>query len=345
VLFQGTQTVTASQGTTTVPTLLPVTYVGPAAASVAIQPRDTAIGPGASFTFTGVARDSTQAVVGTPVTFTLVTPADSVILRVQKHTGLATAGTTATGTVRVAARTPDGRGDTARVSVGAVPAGLRITPGFAVLGSGGTVALAANLVDANGVVIGPAGTVTWTSRAPSAVTVDASGLVTAAAGPTAIIVATAGAFTDSALVRVAAAGDVPVAAIAAGRAFHGPRLNDTVVVDVTAHMTFTGGELLGSYNAQLTWNPAVLRYVGVQAGTFGAPTVNETQVQTGSLRFSAANAQGVAGAVVVARVRFVAQAAGSAAPQLSITELSAAQTFTNLLSSVIVTNGSVTVRP
>jgi hypothetical protein len=85
--------------------------------------------------------------------------------------------------------------------------------------------------------------------------------------------------------------------------------------------------------------------VNVLNGTFGTPTINDTQTGQGSLRFSAANATGVGGSVVVARVRFVAQATGTTAPQLAISELSAAQTFTNLLSSVVVTNGSVTVRP
>jgi hypothetical protein len=85
--------------------------------------------------------------------------------------------------------------------------------------------------------------------------------------------------------------------------------------------------------------------VSTAAVDFGAPTLNETQTAQGSLRFSAANAQGTSGAVVVARIRFVAQAQGGANLALQITELSAAQTFTNLLSNVTVTNGSVTVRP
>lgn len=344
VLFEGTQTVTVSPGTTAAPAQLPVTYVGPAAAAVSIQPRDTAVAPGSVFTFTAVARDAAQAVVATPVTFALVTAADSVILNVGKFTGVATAGTGPTGTVRVVARTPEGRTDTARVSVGAVPAGVRVTPGFATLGVGGTVTVAAELVDANGIVISPA-TATWVSRSPSVAGVSGTGVVNAAAAGTAVIVATAGSFSDSLLVRVAATGSVPVSAIAGGRAFRSPRVGDTVVVDVTADMTFTGGQVLGSYNAQLTWTAAVLRFVDVQPGGFGAPTVNTTQTAQGSLRFSAANAQGVGGAVVVARVRFVAQATGSAAPLLAITELSAAQTFTNLLSSVVVTNGTVTVRP
>jgi hypothetical protein len=150
---------------------------------------------------------------------------------------------------------------------------------------------------------------------------------------------------DSIIVRVAGAGTVPVSAIADGRSFGAPRVGGDVIVDIAADMAFTGGELLGSYNAELRWDPAVLRFVEVQSGNFGAPTVNTTQTGTGLLRFSAANAAGVAGSVIVARVRFVADAAGSGNPQLTITELSAALTFTNLLSGVVVTNGSVTVRP
>jgi hypothetical protein len=345
VLFEGTQSVTVTAGSTTEAVDLPVTYTGPAGVSLSIQPRDTAVAPGASFPFSAVVYDANEAVVDAPVVFELATPADSLILRVLKYTGQATALTGPTGTVLVVARTPDGVADTARVSVGAVPAGIEVTPGFETVGTGVTVPLVATLLDAGGAVIGPA-TATWISRTPSVASVDGAGVVTAAAAGGAVIVGTSGAFSDSMLVRVAASGSVPVSAIAGdGQAFLAPRVGDTVVVDVRVNMFFSGGELLGSYNAQLTWAAAALRYVDVQPGTFGTPTINDTQVQQGSFRFSAANAQGAGGSVVVARVRFVAQAAGSAAPQLAITELSAAQTFTNLLSSVVVTNGSVTVRP
>jgi hypothetical protein len=344
VLFQGTQTVTVTGGSTTEAVNLPVTYTGPTGVSLVMQPRDTAVAPGGSFTFLATVFDTEGAVVGVPVTYGLVTPADSLILRVLKYTGQATAQAGPTGTVRVVAKSADGLTDTARVSVGAVPAAIDVTPGFETIGLATTFPLTATLFAANGTAIGPA-TATWVSRSPSVATVDAAGLVSGGAVGTAVIVGTSGTFSDSMLVRVAGSGSVPVSAIANGEAFRAPRVGDTLVVDVRINMSFSGGELLGSYNAQLTWNAATLRYVDVQAGTFGAPTINDTEVQQGSFRFSAANAQGVAGSVVVARVRFVAQAAGSAAPLLDITELSAAQTFTNLLSSVVVTNGSVTVRP
>jgi hypothetical protein len=236
-------------------------------------------------------------------------------------------------------------GTTTEVVIMAVaPVALDVTPGFETLGAGATVPLLANLIDAGGAVIGPA-TATWTSGTPSVASVDASGLVTALAPGTAVIVGTSDALRDSMLVRVAASGSVPVSAIADAEAYRTPPVGDTVIVDVRVNMFFTSNELLGSYNAELRWNPAVIRYVDVRPGDFGTPTINDTQTGTGLFRFSAANANGVAGSVVVARVRFVADAAGDGNPQLTITELSAALSFTNLLSGVVVTNGSVTVRP
>jgi hypothetical protein len=226
----------------------------------------------------------------------------------------------------------------------AAAAGLRVTPGYETISVGGTFPLQASFLDAGGAVIGPAAAI-WTSRSPAVASVSATGVVTGASAGTAVVVGTSGSLADSMLVRVAAPGSVPVSAIADTYAFRTARVGDTVIVDVRVAMSYTGGELLGSYNAQLAWDPAVLRYVNVLNGTFGTPTINDTQTGQGSLRFSAANATGVGGSVVVARVRFVAQATGTTAPQLAISELSAAQTFTNLLSSVVVTNGSVTVRP
>jgi len=344
LLFEGVDTVTVTTTSGSTPIEIPVAYAGPTGALLLLEPADTAIAPGASFTYRAVVLDTLEAPALVPVTFVLAVPADSTILTVNRSTGVVTAGTANTGTVRVVARTPDGLADTARVSVGAVPAGVDVTPGFETVGSGSTFTLTATLLDGGGTVIGPAGA-TWTSRTPSVATVSSAGLVTAVAPGTAVIVGASGTFSDSMLVRVAAPTSVPASAIADDQAFRSPAVGDTVVVDVRINMFFTGGELLGSYNAQLTWNATQLRYVDVQTGGFGTPTINDTQVQQGSFRFSAANAQGVSGSVVVARVRLVAQATGSAAPQLLLTEVSAAQTFTNLLSSVIVTNGSVTVRP
>jgi len=427
VLFEGAQTVSVTTTSGATPVEIPVSYTGPIGAFMNLEPADTAVAPGTSFTYRAVVYDTLEAETPVPVTFGLVTPADSTILTVQRHSGVAAAVAGSSGTVDVVARTPDGLADTARVTVGqvafsvsgtilvgttplagvsvaatgghtqtvttganggyvltnvalnaanivitptlagysftpasrtvagpvtadvtgqavAAAAGLRVTPGYETTGAGTSFTVTAAFLDADGAAIGPA-TVAWVSRSPSVAGVSAAGLVNALAAGTAVIVGTSGTLADSMLVRVPTPGSVPVSAIADDAAFRRVRVGDTVTVDVRVNMFFTNGELLGSYNAQLTWDPAVLRYVSVLNGNFGAPTINDTQTGQGSLRFSAANAAGVAGSVTVARVRFVAQAVGGAAPALTITELSAAQTFTNLLSSVIVTNGSVTVRP
>ena len=346
VLFQGADTVTVSTTSGGAPVTIPVAYTGPRGVRCVIGPPDTAVAPGASFTFRATVYDGANAVVPVPVTYALLNPADSTVLRVQKYTGVATAGASATGAVRVVARSADGLRDTARVSVGAVPAGIRIRPGFGVIGSGGTLQLTADVVDAAGGVIGPATGVTWTSRATGVAGVNAGGTVSGVAAGAVVIVGSATGFTDSILVRVAAAqGEVPFTAVAGGRAFARVRTGDTVVVDVVADMNHIGGELLGSYNAQLDWNPSLLGFVSVQGVDFGSPTVNTAQTSSGVLRFSAADANGVGGAVVVARVRFVASGSGSGTLQLAVTEVSAALSFTNLLTFRTVTAGSVTVVP
>ena len=123
-------------------------------------------------------------------------------------------------------------------------------------------------------------------------------------------------------------------------------VNDTVVVDVTADMALTGGEKIGSYNARMTWDAAVLQYVGVQSTAFAAPTVNADSASAGTLRFASADAAGGSGQAVVARVRFRALAAGTTSPTIAISEMSASSpTYTNLLTRVTVTSGFVTVRP
>jgi hypothetical protein len=102
--------------------------------------------------------------------------------------------------------------------------------------------------------------------------------------------------------------------------------------------------LLGSYNATLTWDPGTLSFIDVLPGDFPQPEVNTMNVSSGELRFAQANANVTIGSTVLARVRFLAQATGTTQPALSISELSAAITFTNLVDRVTVTNGTVTIQ-
>lgn len=232
--------------------------------------------------------------------------------------------------------------------IGAVPVGVLATPGYANVGSGGTFQFGGAVVDAlgNPLTVFP---VQWTSRNASVATVDGTGLVTGVAPGTAVVFVESSdfaspQFADSVLVTVPTAGYVIVSSTADNRGFETAGIGDTVVVDVTADMRFTPSELLGSYNATLNWDATVLSFIDVQPGDFPQPEVNTANVASGELRFAQVNANGTAGAPVLARVRFEAQAAGTTQPTITITEMSAAITFTNLVNRVTVTNGTVTIQ-
>ena len=65
-----------------------------------------------------------------------------------------------------------------------------------------------------------------------------------------------------------------------------------------------GGFVLGSYQFQVTWNPAVLRYVRTAPGAFGTPTVNETAAATGTLTLAGATPAGGTGLLSLAELTF-----------------------------------------
>src|SRR6185503_15541985 len=65
-----------------------------------------------------------------------------------------------------------------------------------------------------------------------------------------------------------------------------------------------GGFVLGSYQFQVMWNPAVLRYVRTAPGAFGTPTVNETAAATGTLTLAGATPAGGTGLLSLAELTF-----------------------------------------
>jgi hypothetical protein len=167
---------------------------------------------------------------------------------------------------------------------------------------------------------------------------------------TAVVVAVAQGFSDSALVVVPPSGNVVASATSGtSRAFRTSKVGDTVTVTLTADMSFTPSEKLGSYGDTLTWNPAVLQFIDVLPGTFAAPTVNATAAASGRILMGAADASGNnVGQVVLAQVRFKALGAGSATPALVFNEMSGqSPNFTNLFTAnrISVINGKITVIP
>jgi hypothetical protein len=149
-------------------------------------------------------------------------------------------------------------------------------------------------------------------------------------------------------VAVAASGVAVATPLAGGRAFGVAKVGDTVVVRVLVDLSGVPTQKLGSYNAQLNWTPATLRYVRSTAvtGGFAAATLNETATATGQLRFGAADPNGSAGPTVgILDITFVADAAGTSALTFALTDLSASSpSYTQMLPQAMVLSGSVRVQ-
>jgi hypothetical protein len=346
VLYSGTQVVPVSV-TPSAQQPIVARYVGPGQnlKSISISPPAATLKPGDVVAFKYLAVDSTGAtIIGMPVLFG---SRNTGIVAVN-DTGLAHAGAEGTTYVVVTSGARSSVKDSAKVVVSSTAppiASIVMQPGFAVLRPGDTATLSVSAKDASGNSVAATG-VGFTSRGTGIATVGSStGLVTGVSSGTAVIVASAGTASDSALVAVPATGSAVVSATAAGRMFASAKVGDTVIATVAVSLRAISTELLGSYNAQLVWNAATLHYVSSAAvtGGFAAPTVNETLTSTGQLRFGAADPNGSAGSVALIAVKFVGAAAGSSPLTLTLTDLSAAKTFTSLLPAALVVSGSTAV--
>ncbi len=230
-------------------------------------------------------------------------------------------------------------------------ASLTVSPGFRVMLPGDTMTLQVTGKDASGNPVTVSG-LSFVSRYPSVATVNATtGLVTAV-GPTNVVIVAqaplgAGTVADSILVAVPPTGTSVVSAQFGAREFAAAKAGDTLVAQVVANIRAVPGEVLGSYDITLNWNPADLTYVSSDSvsGGFAAPTINATQADSGVLRFGSANPNGSATPVALIQITFVAKTAGTTSQLLlpSPSDLSAAKTFTNLLPESWWTQGYITI--
>lgn len=208
----------------------------------------------------------------------------------------------------------------------AAPASVIVTPGYAAIRTTApnqTVQLADTVKDGVGNVLPPS-LATWTSRNPSVATVSTTGLVAGVSAGSAVIVAQAGPAADSMVVTVgnaaAALGDMLVAAVTNNRAFGTRRVGQAVTVEVRVDQLATS-DSLGSYNARYSWNPAVLRFDSTSAGSYAAPTVNDSS-SIGVLRFAGVDANSRSGSLVLTRLWFTALTTGDDAHVLELSEMS-----------------------
>lgn len=231
------------------------------------------------------------------------------------------------------------------------PATLVVAPGYGAIRTTApnqTLQLSDTIRDSFGNRVTTA--TTWTSRSSGVASVNAAGLVTGLTAGSAVIVAQAGSARDSMVVAVgnaaAAPGDMLIAAITSGRAFSTRRVGQKFAVDVRVDQLAVA-DSLGSYNARYSWNPAVLHFDSTSAGTYAAPTVNDSS-SAGVLRFAAVDANSKSGALVLTRLWFTALATGADGHVLQISEVSGVSpNFFNYFTSgrYVVVSGGARITP
>jgi hypothetical protein len=122
----------------------------------------------------------------------------------------------------------------------------------------------------------------------------------------------------------------------------GAQITVAVVIDMTGT-----GKSLGAYTMTISWNPSVLQYVSVTggAGSFSQVNSNTQNAASGSIIFNCFSTSGATGSVHVATLVMnaigVNQSQSSVTPTMSV--LTAATTFENLLSSHTISAGTVTI--
>jgi hypothetical protein len=186
---------------------------------------------------------------------------------------------------------------------------------------------------------------TYTSRTPTAASVSPAGVVAPLARGQSMIVASAianPAATDSALFGIATPG-APVVRTDLSRfdLRHDTTLTVTVIVDMRS------ATLLGAATVELSWNPAVLKYVSdAEAGSGVGALVGSANAANGSLVLSAASASGFGGTVQLRNVTFLVNSTTGRTGSLTllVTELAAATSFTSLLPTTLAISYPLVIR-
>src|SRR5207253_92196 len=265
------------------PVTVPVSYVGPcrigSGCVVTVAPQDTTLTPGGSFVMRVSVDSALILVTGVPVALTNLTP--GLILVGPDRTVTALLSPTG-GPARVEAAIR-GSADTLRLTVAPLtaPAAVLVNPGYVTLTTlspGNTAQLTAVVTDIAGKPLSSS-LATWSSRTPSVATVSSTGLVTGVAAGSAIVAAMAApGVADSLVVMVGDAltppGSPIALALVGGRSFGVGKVAQPMAIDVVVDLKAVPTELLGSYDARLTWNAGVLRFDSTQAGSFVFPVVS-----------------------------------------------------------------------
>jgi adhesin/invasin len=224
-----------------------------------------------------------------------------------------------------------------------LPVALTISPRVIVVDSGTSVAPTVLVRDAGGNSLAGA-PVTLATRA-GAIAGVTGGIISGQKRGQAIVVASADSGSnprDSVLVVVARL-DGPVIMTDLAR-FEFPA--DTIInVTVIADMRGSGARL-GSTTVAVSWDPALLTYQSHRNGSSGvSPTVNSGNAVSGELVVSVADAAGFPGRVELIQLTLRLASSGKiGAIAMSVSELSTAGTFADLLARLTVVTHPLTTR-
>src|SRR5207248_1470174 len=166
----GSATITAtSEGQSAA---VPVTVTNVPVASLQVSPASANLLVGQALSLTATTRDSAgNPLIGRPVSWTSSNPSVATV----SSSGQVTSVTQGSATITA---TSESKSNTAAITVTSVPvAAVAVTPATATIPSQGTLQLTATPKDANGNTL-TGRSVTWTSSAPTQMSVSPSGLVT-----------------------------------------------------------------------------------------------------------------------------------------------------------------------
>ncbi len=230
------------------------------------------------------------------------------------------------------------------ITINAAPAPASVSFGTqqSTLLLGGASSTTATVKDASGNTL--TGTsLSYTSRTPGVATVSGTGVITGvAAGTSIIIVSVSPTIADSLLAIVMVpGGQVLITSLNTFDVTQGSTVTVSVFLDMRANT-----KKLASGSVRVNFEVATLAYVSTAAGAQFSPVKNETNVGTGVLDLTFADASGSSGLVEIAKVTFTARTTAGATGALSLTstELSASD-FSNLLPTTTQVSRPIVLKP
>lgn len=260
-------------------------------ASVAVSPGSASLTTGQSASFNATATDANGNVLnGRQFTWTTANAAVATVSQL----GLVSA--TGPGTTTVSA-TSEGKAGSAQIVVTAPApapvASVTVTPSTASVATGSTVALSANVRDANGAALSGR-TVTWSSSSTQTATVSSNGVVTGVSPGTSTITATSEGKSGTSVITVPQPAPAPVSRVTVSPSTL--TLNHNQSGTLTAQLTDANGNVLSGRT--ITWASSDTSKVAVTSGGSTALVLASTHNGTVTITATSGGVNGTASVTV-----------------------------------------------